>query len=47
MSLADDISGEQAQQLAVLYCDLNQAAIPLAPESEIAMWRVNYFRAAR
>jgi len=49
MSLADDIYGDQTEQLAVLFCDLNRADLEAAgdAESEVAMWRVNYFRAAR
>ena len=74
MSLLDRTSGEQAEQLAVLYCDISQGGgAPSGPgsksgadghradgradsnrvdaaadqRSETAMWRVNYFRAAR
>jgi DNA-binding SARP family transcriptional activator len=48
MSLADNTDGQQSEQLAVLFCDLSHTQ-PAAegPGSDLALWRVNYFRTAR
>ena len=46
MSLVDDVSGPEREQLAVLYCDISHADAFGSVESEIAPWRVNYFRVA-
>jgi len=46
VSLVTDISDAQVEQLAVLYCDINPADGDNSTESEVGLWRVNYFRAA-
>lgn len=49
MSLADDIYGEQTENLAVLFCDINQTESMASgdAQADVALWRVNYFRTAR
>ena len=48
MSLADNTDGQQTEQLAVLFCDLSHTQpAPDGHGSDLALWRVNYFRTAR
>jgi DNA-binding SARP family transcriptional activator len=42
VSLVDNISGEQSQLLAVLYCDICARDARTSAESEIALWRARY-----
>ncbi|MGH9126017.1 MAG: BTAD domain-containing putative transcriptional regulator [Acidimicrobiales bacterium] len=46
MSVANDLSGEHTEQLAVLYCDVHAPTGP-ASDSLMARWRANFLQAAQ